>query len=82
MPQGRELMIQLRRAHGPLRQKSSTSIPETTFAMTAIPPEFFSEILEQVAHNATRVFRQLGYLAHPIDIVSFSHLETLRKPSS
>ena len=49
--------------------------------MTAIPPEFFSEILEQVAHNATRVFRQLGYLSHPIDIVSFSGLETLRQLS-
>ena len=49
--------------------------------MTAIPPKFFSEILEQVAHNATRVFRLLGYLAHSIDIVSFSDLETLRQLS-
>jgi hypothetical protein len=44
--------------------------------MAAIPAKFFSKILEQVTHNAARMFRQLSNLPHPVHIVPLSDLET------
>src|SRR5580700_189808 len=62
----------------PLGQKRSLGTTETTFAMSAIPPELFTEILQEIAYNASGMFCQLTHLSDPLHVVSLPDLEALR----
>jgi hypothetical protein len=77
MPKDAELMIQLRYAHRPLGQESSLGITKATLTVSAIPPELFAEILEEITYNASGMFCQVCYFSDPVHIVPFPYLETL-----
>ena len=70
-------MVQLRYAHRPLGQESSLGITKATLTVSTIPPELFTEIMEEIAYNASGMLCQVRHFPDPVHIVSFPYLETL-----